>query len=328
MRILLVTPAPPGSRTGNRVTAERWAEILLDLGHQVTLAEDATAAVDGGEEAPDLLVALHAKKSAAAIEEFQRRAPKCPVVTVLTGTDLYGDIRSDPTMRRSMEAARFLIALQPKGMERLPKDLRGNVRVIVQSARVPTETLEPLADRFEVAVSGHLREVKDPFRTLEAAALLPASSRIHITHLGGALARQMATRARAETAENPRYTWLGEMPREEALRIVSRCRVLSLTSKMEGGANVVCEAIALGVPVISSRIDGTIGLLGEDYPGYFPVGDTVALAALLSRAETEPEFYGELADHCRRLQPLVDPVRERKAWNDLLTEISEPRLTS
>jgi len=328
MKILLVTPAPPGSSKGNRVTAERWGDILESLGHGVTIAESANADAAIRAAPPDLLVALHAAKSAAAIERFQHLHPERPIVTVLTGTDLYGDIRRDPAMRRSMDACGWLVALQPRGIERLPlqqeESLRSKVRVIVQSATAPTEILDPLKDRFEICVSGHLRAVKDPFRTVEAVALLPASSRIRITHLGGAIDPEMATRARTEATENPRYTWLGEVPHEEALRILSRCRLLVLTSQMEGGANVVCEALALGVPVISSHIDGSIGLLGEDYPGYFPVGDTAALAELLTRAETDAVFYDELLKRCRHLKALVDPARERRAWEDLLQEINRP----
>ena len=87
------------------------------------------------------------------------------------------------------------------------------------------------------------------------------------------------------------YRWLGELSREKALRLLSRCRLLALTSEQEGGANVVSEALAASVPVLSSRIAGSVGLLGEDYPGYFPVGDTEALARLLGRAETDADFY-------------------------------------
>ena len=90
---------------------------------------------------------------------------------------------------------------------------------------------------------------------------------------------------------------------------------------MEGGANVVGEAIACSVPVISSQISGTIGLLGEDYPGYFPVGDTYALAKLLERIETDPVFYNTIKAWCERLKPLVDPAQERQSWENLLQEI-------
>ena len=168
---------------------------------------------------------------------------------------------------------------------------------------------------------GHLRPVKDPFRTAMASRCLLGDSRIQVVHIGGALSQELEKTARAEDASNPRYRWLGEIPRWQALRRLAQCRALVLTSEMEGGANVVGEAIACSVPVISSQISGTIGLLGEDYPGYFPVGDTYALAKLLERIETDPVFYNTIKAWCERLKPLVDPAQERQSWENLLQEI-------
>jgi glycosyltransferase involved in cell wall biosynthesis len=174
---------------------------------------------------------------------------------------------------------------------------------------------------FEVCVVGHLRAVKDPFRTAQAARLLPPSSRIRVLHLGGIIDSEMEQQACDEMAGNPRYRWLGELPRWKALRVLARCRLLSLTSVMEGGANVVTEAITCGVPVVSSRIPGSIGLLGAEYPGYFPTGDTQALAALLHQAETDAAFYGDLKARCERLRWLADPAEERRRWAALLDEL-------
>src|SRR5262249_16919530 len=129
---------------------------------------------------------------------------------------------------------------------------------------------------------------------------------------------------RKEAAANGRYLWLGQMPHWKALRVLARCRLMVLSSKSEGGANVVSEAVALSVPVLSSRIPGSIGLLGEDYPGYFPVGDTRALSRLLCRAEADASFYDELQERCDRLRPLIDPARERESWKELLASLSEP----
>jgi glycosyltransferase involved in cell wall biosynthesis len=168
---------------------------------------------------------------------------------------------------------------------------------------------------------GHLRPVKDPFRTALAARLLPESSRIRVVHLGAALSDDMAAAARVEEKANPRYRWLGEQPRWKALRILSRSRLLSLTSELEGGANVVSEAVTLSVPVVSSRIAGSIGLLGEDYPGFFPFGDTQSLADLLHRAETDTTFYKDLKRFGRRQRPLFEPARERASWRQLLAEL-------
>jgi glycosyltransferase involved in cell wall biosynthesis len=212
-------------------------------------------------------------------------------------------------------------------VEELPKHLRPKARVVYQSVPTPTFRARRRADVFEVCVLGHLRPVKDPFRTAEAARLLPPSSRVRVLHLGAALSADMAKRARAEEAANPRYRWLGERPRWQALRTLARCRLLSLTSELEGGANVISEALAVSVPVVSSRIAGSVGLLGEDYPGYFPFGDTKALAALLRRAETDAPFYRELTTRCRRLRVLFRPARERHAWARLLQEL-RPALKS
>jgi glycosyltransferase involved in cell wall biosynthesis len=114
------------------------------------------------------------------------------------------------------------------------------------------------------------------------------------------------------------------MPHWRALRVMARSRLLVITSRSEGGANVLSEALASGVPVLSSRIPGSTGLLGGDYPGLFAVGDTHGLAALFERAETDAEFRGTLATWCRRLAPLVEPAREKKAWRDLLRDCAHP----
>jgi putative glycosyltransferase (TIGR04348 family) len=241
----------------------------------------------------------------------------------LTGTDLYADLRSSAAARRALDLATRLVALQPMAVESLPPRAREKARVIVQSAVAPRHRPSPRPGAFEVCVLGHLRAVKDPVRTAAAARLLPSSSRVRVRHLGAAIEPGMAARAEAEQRRNARYRWIGERPHAEALRVLARSRLLCLTSKLEGGANVISEAAAAGAPVLSSRIDGSVGLLGSRYPGYFPVGDTRALAALLLRAETDPRFYAELKRGVRRLAPLVRPARERAAWASLLAELRE-----
>lgn len=315
MKILLITPAPPGSRKGNRVTALRWGRLLRQLGHRVAIQHEYN------DESADLLIALHARRSFPAVEWFGRLYPDRPVVVALTGTDLYDEIHTDKTAALALEKATRLVVLQPLGIEEVPKTLRSKVRVIYQSTVAPRTDRAPRTGTFEVCVLGHLRPVKDPFRTAQAARLLPPSSRIRVLHLGAALDGDMDRQARREAAGNPRYRWLGDRPRWQALRVLARCRLLVQSSRLEGGANTISEAIAAGVPVLSSHIPGSVGILGADYPGYFPVGDTQALAALLHRAETDAGFYAELKAWCRRLRPLVNPARERAAWRLLLGEL-------
>ncbi len=316
-RILIVTPATRHSRQGNRVTAVRWARLLRSLGHRVVIAQTLA------DQSCDILIALHARKSATAITRFRQRQPGKPIVLALTGTDLYHDIHRDATARASLERASRLVLLQSHGLGTLPAAAQAKARVIYQSAQPPRRVPEPLRSVFEVCVSGHLRPVKDPLRTAMAARRLPPASRIRVTHLGAALSAAMARRARAEMARNDRYRWLGEVPGWRARRLTARSRLLVVSSKMEGGANVVSEALAADVPVLSTAISGSIGLLGEKYPGYFPIGDTAELSRLLERCERDTAFYHRLQSACRRRSARLSPERERTAWRTLIQELSE-----
>ncbi|MBI2815429.1 MAG: TIGR04348 family glycosyltransferase [Acidobacteria bacterium] len=315
MNILLVTPAPSHSRKGNRITADRWSKLLRQLGHRVTVKQEYLG------EPCDLLIALHARRSAASIRRFRQRHPDLPLIVALTGTDLYKDIKTSKAAQQSLELASRLIVLQPLGIDELPQHLRGKARVIFQSVEKFHLHTSPLKRDFQIGVFGHLRAVKDPFRAALAARLLPASSRIHVVHAGGALTKQMELRARAEEHVNSRYRWLGDLPQTKMLRLMARCRAVVLSSKMEGGANVVSEAIAMGVPVLASKISGSVGILGREYPGYFPVDSTRALLELMQRAEGDAEFLRRLQAWCVRLRPLFTPARELRSWRALIKEL-------
>lgn len=315
MKIRLITPASPSARNGNRVTAVRWALILKKLGHRVTTEQR----YDGGS--CDLMIALHARRSFDSIRRFHDKHPGLPLLVALTGTDLYRDIRTDARARQSLELATRLVVLQAKAVAELPKPLHGKTRVIYQSA-APVNGHPPAPkDGFQVCVVGHLRPEKDPLRTAMAARELPSWSRVRVLHIGRALTDDLKRRAGAEAARNPRYRWVGDLPHWKTRRILAASHLLSLTSRMEGSSNVLSEAIASSVPAVVSKIPGLIGTLGKNYPGYFPVGDTQALARLLLRAECDGRFYRRLKNHCSGLRRLVAPARERTAWQRLLREL-------
>jgi len=319
MRIRLVTPAPPRSRAGNRATAARWAAILRDLGHRVDVS------VDYNGEPADLMVALHAWRSAEAIAGFARQFPDQPLVVALTGTDAYRFIHShpEPTLR-SIALAHRLIGLHDLIADTLPAEHRAKVRIIYQSAH-PVGPRAPLKRAFRICVAGHLREEKDPLRPAHAVRNLPAGSRIRVDHYGGAHTPEWAAAAQAEMTHNPRYRWHGEVPHHRLRQVYARSHLLALPSRMEGGANVISEALVAGLPVIASRIAGSVGLLGPDYAGYYPVGDTEALRALLLCAESDPTFYTGLEAACAARRPLFAPERERAAWISLLGELGTDR---
>ena len=319
VNIQLVTPAPLRINNGNRITALRWAAILKKLGHRVRVTQSY-------EDRPcNALIALHARRSADSIRRFHELYPERPLIVVLTGTDLYRDIRSDRKARQSLRMATRLVVLQSMALRELSARLRKKTAVIYQSADRVKTRLPPANGIFQVCVIAHLRGEKDPLRTALAVRNLPAPSRIQVTHIGLALEEKLGARARAEAARNPRYRWVGQLSHAETRRFVAKSKIVCITSKMEGSSNVLSEALAAGVPVIASKILGLMGTLGGRYAGYFAVGDTRKLRRLLLKAETDGEFYRRLQRHCARLEKLVQPQRELEAWRRLLAGIERQK---
>lgn len=316
MKISLVTPAGKQSRAGNRTTAVRWARILQDLGHRVDISEKS----DGN--GADMMIAVHAWRSANSIQAFSKRSPDMPLVVLLAGTDIYRFQHSHPDdTLGSMDRATRLVCLHDLVHRAIPQKFGKKLRVIHQSSPPLTTPRRPSKRWFEVCVAGHLRAEKDSLRTAYAARLALADSHLRVVHLGKAHDDKWARDARAEVAENPRFIWRGEVPGWQVRRQFARSHAMVISSIMEGGANIVSEAIVCGVPVIASDIDGNIGLLGTDYEGYYPAQDETALAALLQRAENEPTFLKTLARQCRAKKPLFTAAKEKAAWKALLKDM-------
>ena len=316
MNIILITPAKKQSKTGNRVTASRWERLLRGLGHRVAVQSD----WDGTPG--DMMVAIHAWRSASSIARYRQQFPGRPLVVALSGTDIYRFRHSHPEETlRSMETADALVCLHDLVSRAIPEAHRKKLHVIHQSAVPLKHARSPSVRTFDVCIVGHLREEKDPFRTTYAARTLPEESRLRIIHLGKAHNDEWAAQARAEMEVNPRYLWRGEVGAWQVRKEFLKTHALVHSSIMEGGANVVSEAVVANVPVIASDIDGNVGLLGEDYPGYYPVGDTGALCSLLQRAETDQDFLQRLLKHGNERKHLFAPERETRCWQALLNSL-------
>ena len=298
------------------MTAVRWARLLRGLGHRVTVQSD----WDGTPG--DMMVAIHAWRSASSIARFGQRFPGRPLVVALSGTDIYRFRHSHPEETlRSMEMADALVCLHDLVYRAIPNKCRKKLYVIHQSAPPLTRARHPSVRTFDVCVVGHLREEKDPFRTAYAARTLPEESRLRVIHLGKAHNDEWATQARAEMELNPRYHWRGEVGAWQVRQEFLKTHALVHSSIMEGGANVVSEALVAGVPVIASDIDGNAGLLGEDYPGYYRAQDTEALRTLLHRAESDHDFLQLLLEYGNKRNHLFTPERERRRWQALLDSL-------
>jgi len=319
-RILIVSPAAARDNNGNWQTASRWARFLR--GRYLV---DIRADFAGVDPAPDLLIALHARRSAAAIKSFKTAHPDRPCALVLTGTDLYRDIDTSPEARSSLESADALVVLQEAGLARLAPQLQAKTQAIHQSA----PTLRPVAPspakrHIDICMIGHLRPEKDPQTFMRAAALLQ-NPRLRLLHIGGALDPALLAAAQATEAATPRYRWLGPMPHAQTRQRLKRCHAMVIASHMEGGANVIIEAVTSGVPVLASHIDGNVGMLGQDYAGYFPAGDAGELARLIERCAADAAFDALLRRQCAARAPLFAPGAEQAALADLVDNLLRPR---
>lgn len=316
--VCIVCPSTASANNGNWRTAQRWQHMLGGPAAAAVIQQDQPC----GAEA---MLALHARRSADAVQRFRERCPRGGLAVVLTGTDLYQDLpRGDPACLRSLALADRLVVLQPAALSALPGGVREKARVILQSApamaHAPAEQTE-----WDFIAVGHLRPEKDPLTLMAAVRQLGDLPRLRVAHVGAALDPAFAVAARETEAACPWYRWLGPLAPDEARRLIARSRALVHMSRVEGGANVVIEALRSGTPVLASRIDGNLGLLGDDHPGFFEVGDAGDLAQAMRRFFGDPAFAGQLLQHGKRLSPRFAPEREADALRHLLRELIEPR---
>jgi putative glycosyltransferase (TIGR04348 family) len=330
LRIVIVSPVLADANNGNWQTAQRWRTLLAP--HSVRIVQQ-WPDIDANKhqaKQDQVMLALHARRSAASVAAWAAQHPSGAqgLAVVLTGTDLYRDIQSDPAAQQSLALASQLVVLQASGPDAIPAALRAKTRVIFQSsAALPTLAKPPAHAQLRAVMVGHLRDEKSPQTLFAAAVLLKDEPKLFIDHIGAALDPALGEAALATAAACPNYRWLGSQPYTATRRHIQRAHVLVHTSLIEGGAHVVMEAILSGTPVLASRIPGNVGLLGDDYAGYFEPGDAKGLAQLLKRCRgvagvSGDEWLAQLAAQCALRAPLFSPDAERAALLQLVHDLS------
>ena len=311
-----MTPALADANNGNWQTARRWARFLRTA-YRVHLAAD----WQGGEEA--LMIALHARRSASAMTAWRAAHPHRPLLLALTGTDLYRDIDTDAQARHSLAIADALVVLNELGAARLPQALRPKCHVVLQSCSARLQTPPPMR-HLRALMVGHLRDEKDPRTYFRAARRLAHRADLRLDHIGNALDPGLGAEALALMQAQSNYRWLGGLPHATVRSRIQAAQLLVHPSRMEGGAHVVIEAIRSGTPVLASRIDGNLGLLGTDYAGTFDAGDDTALAALLERARDDATMLPALRRQIETRSPLFAPAAESAGLHHLVAQLLSP----
>ncbi|HET7730209.1 MAG TPA: selenoneine biosynthesis selenosugar synthase SenB [Usitatibacter sp.] len=311
--VCIVTPGTRTANNGNWRTAARWAGMLR--GHVKVIVQSRW---DGA--ACDAMIALHARRSADSIAAYRAAGAGAPLAVMLTGTDLYRDLPGSAEASRSLDLADRIVVLQEDAQRLLPDRWRGKSRVVYQSAR-PLPPAAKDGESLRCVVVGHLREEKDPGTLFRAVRQLPPGLPISVRHIGAPLDEDLAQQARALEAIEPRYRYAGPLAHGLVRSAIKAVHLLVHPSIMEGGANVIVEAITSGTAVLASRVSGNVGMLGESYPGYFPVGDASALARRLVQAWEDPSYRAQLDHACALRRPLFAPEAESRAVRGLVAEL-------
>jgi glycosyltransferase involved in cell wall biosynthesis len=313
MKVCVASPYPLSDLKGNSVTTARIVTVLNEVGIEAR----GSHGYDG--EPTDILITLHAIKGAPALFDFKKRKPKGKVVILLTGTDIYQGLPKGSKMGEdALREADRIVVRQEAAILRLPEQVRAKTVVIRSSLDPIAVKPSPSQSRFIISVVGHLRPVKRPFLTIETLAQHPEWSDVEVWQIGQALDEEMRKTAEFWAEEDGRYRWFGGVPRMESLALCCKSSLTINSSILEGGANAVLEAMTMGVPVLASRIEGNVGLLGNDYPGYFEEGRMAkALQAIMDQRVDLDEWNRLLADRLR----LFSRERESKSWLELLTEL-------
>jgi putative glycosyltransferase (TIGR04348 family) len=307
LRLVIVTPYTAAANNGNWRTAARWAHLLSSHCRVIVQSVD-----EFSPGRADAMIALHARRSRNAIAAWRTRRDKAPLIVTLTGTDLYRDVpQRNAAALASLRDADRLIVLQADALKGLADDARRRADVVYQSARALAPWPRKSLQRLHCIFVAHLRAEKDPVTVFEAWRRLPREADVTLTIVGEALDPVLGDAARALAARDGRVRWLGPRPHGWTRQAIKRAHVLICASRMEGGANVVVEAVTAGTPVVASRMAGNTGMLGSDYAGYFEVGDAQALAALLLRAWHAPQLRASLQAQCALRAPLFMPDAER-----------------
>ncbi len=321
--LCLVTPALADANNGNWQTAKRWSQLLSN-DYQVQLT-GVWSSDDAGAPA-DVMLALHARRSADSIERFALACPEKPLAVVLTGTDLYRDIAHDAQAQASLRYADRLIVLHEQAVQDVPAAVRHKAVVCLQSTTQRTRFVKT-QQHLRAVMVGHLRAEKDPRTYFDAARLLADRPDILLDHIGSPLEPLLGEAASELSRQVPTYHWLGALSHEVTRRRMQRAHVLVHPSRMEGGAHVVMEAVCSGTPVLASCIPGNVGLLGTDYDGYFEPGDAAGLAVLLRRCGDDRAILAHLTTQCDARATLFTAAHERATLLNILSDLMEPKKT-
>jgi glycosyltransferase involved in cell wall biosynthesis len=159
---------------------------------------------------------------------------------------------------------------------------------------------------------GRLDPQKGPFVLMAAAReLLPRHSDLHLLLVGdGPLAENLRKWVAMETFSD-RIHFAGR--RTDVPSLMRAANLFVLPSLWEGLPNVVLEAMAAGVPVVASRVEGISDLLTDDRTGLVvPPNSAPDLIAAIGRILADPQHAHQMGHSAQQY------VRTEFAWDGIV----------
>ncbi|MCH8181928.1 MAG: glycosyltransferase family 4 protein [Proteobacteria bacterium] len=231
-----------------------------------------------------------------------------------------------PGVRRTLRySSAILVSNQDtlRGLKRIhPK---GNFVLLPANAvsAEPRGRYEPSGDPLLILGVGEFVRMRAHTLILEAlAGIDPASRRrIHFVLVGGGPGKAYLERRTKTLGLEDVVEFTGPVPRTEALRWMSKAHLLVFPSLRDSGGSAICEALALGLPVLALDRAGPAVLLREG--GGF-------LVPARSRKRTVEEIRAALLGFIARRAPLARASKDGMAaaqklfgWDSRLQTVEE-----
>jgi Glycosyltransferase len=276
---------------------------------------------------PDLVVSFLTRTNVLSVLAAGRRGP--PVLV---------SERNNPALQRvglvwealrryTYARAGALVTMTQGAMDYFPRSARRHARVIPNPSTLPPAARRTRADGRTIGAVGRLVPQKGFDRLIDAFArvssLLP-EWRLVIWGEGPERARLEAQRDRlglTDRIDLPGVTgeagaWVGETD------------VFVLSSRFEGWGLVLSEAMAAGLPVISTDCQWGPGeMIQPERNGLLvPNGDVAALGKAVVRLCSDADLRSRLGQAARERMTAFEPKRVLGQWDELIRAMVKPRL--
>ncbi|RPJ09176.1 MAG: glycosyltransferase [Spirochaetaceae bacterium] len=114
----------------------------------------------------------------------------------------------------------------------------------------------------------------------------------------------------------------GYMDNNKVAEYLKSMHVFVLSSDHEGLPNSIIEAATLGVPIVSTAVDGVLDIMEDGKTGLLvPPGDRAALGRAIARVLSDDELAMKLSAGARQMAEALSPEKEQKAWVSLYDKL-------